>query len=208
MIFNRNNGDKEVWRRLSDITEHTVNQPVPDVFQHNVYSLVCESYPSANQGHFRPWAVLHMSELTSAFRFVYPILVVAAHDRAFLWDIPSATLIQTLNDCQSVTSGGFNESLGRIKYVEISERHVFLVGLCFLRVFSRATGKSIFDLISSGQCGLWKYVPVSSHRRTHRSALVRYEMVSTQIPYRLRSEDNFRYDTFVSGTSPSLLAGA
>ena len=92
--------------------------------------------------------VLPMPESTNAFRFVYPTLIVTTHNRAFLWDVPSGKLIQTLHGCQFISfEGGNNKVLGRMKYVEISERHAFLVGQSRLRVFSRATGKRVWDLI-------------------------------------------------------------
>lgn len=203
MIFNRQSGDKEVWRCSADISEHVVDESsTPDVTQLEVY----ENLQSSTMDRlFRPWAVLHMPEPTSAFRFVYPTLIVAAYDRAYLWDVPSGKLIQTIQGCQFISSeDGDNDHLHRIVYVEISERHVFLVGQFYLRIFSRATGKSILDLSSSERWyGFWMYVPAISHGRISGSALERYEMVSTPKPYRL-SENMFLSDQFVSGASPSL----
>jgi len=140
-----------------------------------------------------------MPEPTSAFRFVYPTLIVAAYDRVYLWDVPSGKLIQTIQGCQCISSeDGDNDHLRRIVYVEISERHVFLVGQFYLRIFSRATGKSILDLSSSERrYGFWMYVPAISHGRISGSALERYEMVSSRKPYRL-SEKMFLSDQFVS----------
>ena len=117
MIFDRDNGDKEVWRRFSGIPEHDVDESsAPDASQREVYGL---QY-SGTDGYFRPWAVLHMPEPTSTFRFVYPTLVVAAYDRAYLWDIPSGKLIQTIEKCQQ--ENGSKHYLEGIIYVEIGER--------------------------------------------------------------------------------------
>ena len=201
MIFDCNNGDMEVWRHLSDITENVVDESsAPDATRHEVYNLIRKLYPSATNGHFQPWAVLHTPGLCNAYRFVYPTLIAATFWCAYLWDIPSGKLIQTLHDCQFLTEDGY-EYLGAIKYVEISERHVFLVGQFRLRVFSRATGKSILDLFPL--YGSWKYVPIS-HDRTPGSALVRHEMVATQERYRLIRR--LFTGKFVSGTSSSLAA--
>ena len=203
MIFDRQNGDKEVWRCSSVIPEHGVDESsAPDASQREVYDL--QSF--GMDGFFQPWAVLHMPELTSAYRFVYPTLVVAAYDRAYLWDIPSGKLIQTIEDCQFIASeDGNNHMLLGIVYVEISERHVFIAGQFFLRVFSRATGKSVLNFSSAvpGGYGLWKYTPTISLDQTPGSALVRYEIESTQEPYKLRSEKSVLNDIFVAGTSPS-----
>ncbi|KAG1859828.1 hypothetical protein F4604DRAFT_1791995 [Suillus subluteus] len=37
-----------------------------------------------NRGHFRPWALLHMSESTRAFRFSYPMLLLAGANNLFV----------------------------------------------------------------------------------------------------------------------------
>ena len=109
MIFDRHNGDKEVWRRRSSgIPEHDVDvSSAPDELQREANDLQTD-------GYFRPWAVLHMPELTSAFRFVYPTLIVAAYDRAYLWDIPSGKLIQTIKECQFIDSEDGTDYMIRI----------------------------------------------------------------------------------------------
>ena len=139
--------DKEVWRCSSVISEHGVDESsAPDANQHEVYGL----QSSGTDGFFQPWAVLHMPELTSAYHFVYPTLVAAAYDRAYLWDIPSGKLIQTIEECQFIASkDGNSHMLFGITYVEISERHVFIAGQFYLRVFSRATGKNVLNFSSS-----------------------------------------------------------
>ena len=179
MIFDRDNGDKEVWRRFSGIPEHDVDESsAPDANQLDVYGL---QY-SGMEGYFRPWAVLHMPEPASVFRFVYPTLVVAAYDRAFLWDIPSGKLIQIMEGFQLIISdNGSNHYLQAIVNVEISERHVFIAGEFYLRVLSRETGKSVltFSAPQPGGYGLWKYTSTFSYDRTPGSALLRYEIEST-----------------------------
>ena len=204
MIFDRDNGDKEVWRRSSVIPEHDVDKSsAPDQSQLDVNDL----QSPGTDGYFQPWAVLHMPELTRAYRFVYPTLVVAAYDRAYLWDIPSGKLIQTIEECQFIASeDGNNHYLLGIMYVEISERHVFIAGQFYLRVFSRATGKSILNFSSSvlGGFGRWKYTPTTSHGPTPGSALVRYETESTEEPYNLRREKNVLNEIFLAGTLLSL----
>jgi hypothetical protein len=161
LIFDRRNGDREVWRRSSIIPEHQIDEfSAPDANQREVYGSQC----SGTDGYFQPWAVLHSPEPTSAFCFVYPTLIVAAYDRAYLWDIPSGKLIQTIEDCQFIASEDGNHLLHGIMYVEISQRHIFIAGQFYLRVFSRATGKSVLNFSSSvpGGYGLWKYRPTIS----------------------------------------------
>ena len=151
MIFDRHNGDKEVWKqpfRDFDVDESSA----PDENQREVYDLMS----SATAGFFQPWAVLH--EQTNAFRFVYPTLIAAGYDWAYLWDIPTGRHIQTIEECQFISSeDGNNHYLLGIMYVEISERHVFFVGQFYIRVFSRATGKSVLNFSSyvPGEYGRW-----------------------------------------------------
>ena len=181
MIFDRNDGNREVWRRVSGMPEHDVDESsAPDANQLEVYGL--QSYRTDWDGYFKPWAVLHMPEPTSAYRFVYPTLIVAAYDRAYLWDIPSGKLIQTMEGFQLIISdNGSNHYLQAIVNVEISERHVFIAGQLYLRVFYRETGKSVltFSAPQPGGYGLWKYTSTFSYDRTPGSALLRYEIEST-----------------------------
>ena len=200
MVFDRHNGDKEVWKRSSVIPERDVDESsAPDEAQHEVHDL----QSSVTDGcYFEPWAVLHMPEQTAAYRFVYPTLVVAGQDHAYLWDIPSGKLIQTIEECQFIAN---NQYLLGIMYVEISERHVFIVGQFYLRVFSRVTGKSVLNFASSvpGGYGRWKYRPTIPHQEIPGSALVRYEMEVTEEPYMLRSEKRVINDEiFIAGMSP------
>ena len=204
MIFDRQNGDKEVWKHTSVIPEREVDESsAPDERQREVHEI--QSSVTGGYNVFEPWAVLHMPEKTRAFRFVYPTLIVAAHDNAYLWDIPSGKLIQTIKECQSMLLGdGSYLHLHGIVYVEISERHVFIVGHLYVRVFSRATGKSVLNFSSyvHGGYGRWKYTPTISHQPIPGSALVRYETESKEEPYRLRRAKTFIDDErFIAGMS-------
>jgi len=101
---------------------------------------------TAPRGHFKPWAFLWMPEFTSAFRFIYPTLLVAAWDRAYLWDIPTCQLVQTITEIQCPGPG--SPTLGNINYVELSERHVFICGTSTIRIFSRGSGEHVLDIPS------------------------------------------------------------
>ena len=92
------------------------------------------------RGHFKPWALLRMPEIGRAFRFVYPALLVATRNSAYVWDIPTGTMIQTIRD----TGLG-----GHICYVELGARHVFICGPEVLRVFSREDGRNVLNISST-----------------------------------------------------------
>jgi len=160
---------------------------------------------TAPRGHFKPWALLEMPEFTSAFRFVYPTLVVVAWDRAYLWDIPTGRLIQTIAETQRAVVGadgpGPIELLGDINYVEVSERHVFICGTHMIRIFSRASGKCVFDIPSSQfSYANWHYkiVPVNPSHVTPGAILVPHQTDSYFIP---PMAENGLFNEFVAGAS-------
>jgi len=84
---------------------------------------------SAPRGHFRPWAKLSFPELTLAYRLAYPTLVSANEAHAFLHDVRTGALVQTVEiDVRSIC------------YVDVNERHLFVCCLRALHVFSREDG--------------------------------------------------------------------
>jgi hypothetical protein len=92
-----------------------------------------------------------MPEFTRAFRFVYPALLVATGNSAYVWDIPTATLVQTIPET------GLN---GGISYVELSSRHVFICGEELLRIFSREDGSNVLDISSTRDSyAAWNFSP-------------------------------------------------
>ena len=82
VIFDRFGQDKEVWRLASEAEESPARR---DEQQHQIYDLVSNHIP-VTKGTFKPWAVLHIPELTRAYRFVYPTLLVVGTEKAYLWD--------------------------------------------------------------------------------------------------------------------------
>jgi len=85
------------------------------------------STATAPRGHFRPWAKLSFAEPTLAYRLAYPTLVSAGEGHAFLHDVRTGALVQTVEiDVRSIC------------YVDVDERYLFVCGLRALHVFSRA----------------------------------------------------------------------
>lgn len=116
-IFDRLDGNKEVWRRTRDIdpdcTEAIINNPWvtvegydhdsrPDERQIAVRNRVNASYPLTGKGHFSPWAVLHMPESSRAYRFVYPNLLIASKERVYIWDVRTARIVQVIEGIQPI----------------------------------------------------------------------------------------------------------
>ncbi len=104
----------------------------PDVNQKRTYELVA-TIPThlrcARHGHFRPWAKLSFPTDTRAYRLAYPTLLCAGVSHAFLHDVRTGALVQTID-------------IGPkdIWYVDVDERHVFVCESAALHVFSRADG--------------------------------------------------------------------
>lgn len=94
---------------------------------------------TTTRGHFKPWAILLMQEPTRAFRLVYPTFLTVSRDRAFLYNVETAQLVQTIDNIQSPDFEGV--ALGDINYVELSEKYVFICGTKSLKLYYRSDGK-------------------------------------------------------------------
>jgi hypothetical protein len=126
-IFDREEMELEVWRRSTDtdiLADGTPPAPHPT-------QLGFAAHPG--RGVYFPYTILRLPEPCCAFRFVFPHLLVAGWDgkKAFIFDVPNATLIQTIN----ITAPGL------VKYVEISQNHIFVCRDVSLSVYSRRTGE-------------------------------------------------------------------
>lgn len=145
MVFDRIGISKEVWRRACDVENAALpTESIPDDLQMYAAAVAAAAHrSSAPRGHFKPWALIQMPDFGRAFRFVYPTLLVAAEDQAFLWDIPTARHIATISDIQTRIG---NSSLGRITYVEVNDRYVVICGTRQLRIFNRPQGALVYHI--------------------------------------------------------------
>ncbi|KIK68565.1 hypothetical protein GYMLUDRAFT_1008372 [Collybiopsis luxurians FD-317 M1] len=191
LIFDRLGGSKEVWRLASDFlpeTSQTKTIPEQVATSDRAFQEHSATYP---KGHFRAWAILQMPRPTRAFRFSYPCLLVGAWDHAFLWDIPSSELIQTISSIQQpedpaaafavvlANAPAFDapaprlSALQDLNYVEVDSRHVFVCGFNALRVFSRASGKCVLDVPSARrEFGHRKFKLLEESDKTEDAVLV------------------------------------
>jgi len=259
VIFDREVGDKEIWRRTVDIPHglpvEVDHSSLPDDQMRSVSAYVntLNSTRSLTIAHrnaqFTPHALLRMPESTWAYRLVFPTLMVGSFDRAFLYDVRTGSQVQILENIQTVqpatgvqehesdvvnSSGGpgtpsqnssdediemesdedqDTQLLGQVRYVEVSERHVFFAGRYVLRVFSRATGKPILDIPSTRtRYGRWKWELASrENANDHDGWYDTYEEAQQEgkelvrLPTRLSSEEyqsteRLVIDQFVAGT--------
>jgi hypothetical protein len=84
-----------------------------------------------SRGHFRPWAKLSFPTITHAYRLAYPTLLCASTVHAFLHDVRTGLLVQTID---------FSPRLDDICYVDVNERHAFICEPEALHVFLRGEG--------------------------------------------------------------------
>ncbi len=135
----------EVWRREAD----HIASPLP-AYAPSDEQLAAKANSSSRPGSpgpvstaagvFTPLCTLQTPRTTRATRFVYPTLAVVTGDgrNAYLYDVPNATLIQTINVHPADST--INDD---VRYVEISARHVFICTVVGLRIISRESGKVI-----------------------------------------------------------------
>ena len=203
IVFDRFTSEKEIWR-LSSIDDVSIDSAssssLPDTAQ-------TEISPGGSQPRlFKPHALLQTPEPARAYRFVHPTLLVAAFERVYLWDVPSARLIQIIENIQPLTEeggppGDNNISLGTLNYVELSARHVFLCGGHALRVFERGTGRAVLTLPSNKFVyGEWEYMLTGGPR--NEPSVMGSVLVELDVLRIMRGPGGWRQylDEFVAGT--------
>ncbi|KZS89632.1 hypothetical protein SISNIDRAFT_489058 [Sistotremastrum niveocremeum HHB9708] len=146
LIFDRPFNSKEVWRRASDYHAHPEERPDigPDSLQqrvqeylHAVQDEQFNEHPELTpslRGRYEPWSLLTHQNITHAFRFVYPYLLVGSQQakEAYIWDIPSGTLVRTISieDPAPIARWDY-----RMTYVEISQEYIFICTTARLLIF-------------------------------------------------------------------------
>lgn len=84
-----------------------------------------------------------MPEPTRAFRFSYPTLLSAGANYAYLWDVPTSRLVETITNIQAPNQDG---TLGTLCYVEVNDQYAFFCGSNQLRIFARGGGALVYHL--------------------------------------------------------------
>jgi len=136
LVFDHDDGGaKEVWRLASDFAaegEVAACAP-PDRGQINVSARAAMVYHQyAPRGQFRPWALLRVRESTDTYRLAYPTLICAGYKHAFLHDVRTGSLVQTINIRFRTPC-----------YVYVNERHAFVCDEYAVHVFSRESGSEV-----------------------------------------------------------------
>jgi hypothetical protein len=128
LVYECPDDQKDVWRLASDCAPGEVaTHAPPDEEQKRAGELFSMLYHRhAPRGHFRPWARLVFPVETRAYRLVYPTLLCASSEWAFLHDVRTGALVQTID-----------LGLENICYVDVNERYVFVCEPEALHVYSR-----------------------------------------------------------------------
>ncbi|OAX37699.1 hypothetical protein K503DRAFT_719361 [Rhizopogon vinicolor AM-OR11-026] len=163
IIFNRHDNGKEVWRLARDFQDSDIPEDFkPDVSMITASEEAVRRNPSSTGlGHFRPWALLQMPELTRAFRFSYPTLLSANANDAYIWDVPTSRLVETISNLQAPNEDG---PLGRLNYVDVNDKYVFICGSVQLRIFAREGGALVYHLTKKSLPPMhWDILPESNN---------------------------------------------
>jgi hypothetical protein len=144
IAFDAFSGKKEVWRLASDVAEgEMATDSLPDEGQRRVSAFAAAMHNRyAPRGHFWPWANLSFPELTFGTRLVYPTLLSANTRRAFLHDVRTGALVQTIDvglDRRSLT----------LSYVDVNERYAFVCESRAVHVLSRDAGAKVLHIPKS-----------------------------------------------------------
>jgi hypothetical protein len=147
--FDAFSGKKEVWRLASDFAEgeEGAAHSSLDEGQRRASAFAAAMHHRyAPRGHFRPWANLSFPEHTFGTRLAYPTLLSANARRAFLHDVRTGELVQTIDVGGS--GGGRLGGLG-LCYVDVNERYAFVCGSRALHVLARDSGAEVLRIPSN-----------------------------------------------------------
>ncbi|EIW87328.1 hypothetical protein CONPUDRAFT_45080 [Coniophora puteana RWD-64-598 SS2] len=142
LVFTRPDSCYEVWCAVDRTDVQPSEIFPPNDFQDQIAQVAGATHvTSPARARFRPHALLRCPEPTRALRLSYPTLFVAGTNSAFLWDIVSGTLVQTLTELQRRPG-----NLGIVRYVEVTPDYAIICGSESFRMFSREDGSVAFML--------------------------------------------------------------
>ncbi|KAI9444179.1 hypothetical protein H4582DRAFT_1067846 [Lactarius indigo] len=155
LVFDRMSKEKEVWRLASDFSagDEVATHSPPDGEQMDASACAATVYHQyAPRGQFRPWAVLALPNFTTMYRLVYPTLICANCRHAFLYDMRTGSLEQTIDIY-----------VRSICYVDVNETHVFVCEPDAVHVFSRESGNEVLEIPADAtiRCTLLVEGPIS-----------------------------------------------
>ncbi|KAH9004529.1 hypothetical protein EDB86DRAFT_2825674 [Lactarius hatsudake] len=174
LVFDRDDRSKEVWRLVSGFTtdDEVAAYAPPEAVQIAVSAHAASlNHQYAPRGHFRPWGLLRFHEPARGYRLAYPTLICASRERAFLYDVHTGSLVQTIAI-----------RFWSLSNLDVNERHAFVCESDAMHVFSRESGNEVLciPVDASVQCsrrvedpflisGDWLITPLSVHPEVDES---------------------------------------
>ena len=116
--------------------------------------------PKHLRGQFLPWARFLVPDEARAFKLAGKTLLVSGSQKAFLFDVEKAELQQTIQ---------VGPLPGRLRYVDVSQKHVFIVSTLQLAVYDRVTSSPILVIPAGWQPWDFYANPENQWRRTEES---------------------------------------
>ncbi|KAI0030343.1 hypothetical protein K488DRAFT_15245, partial [Vararia minispora EC-137] len=141
LIFDRISGSKEVWRLRSTLPKDgplEAPQSPPDENMRIISTHSAYKHRATNpRGHFVPWALLRVPDMTRAYHYVHPTLATVSTQTVFLYDVPTGTRTH------------FPIFSDEIRYVELNDAFVFVCGSDCVRVYARQGGAKVLEIPAS-----------------------------------------------------------
>lgn len=150
LVVDRLDGCIDVWRLASDfaVDDEGAGHAPPDGEQQRASTFAAAMHHHyAPRGHFRPWAKLSFPELL-AYRLAYPTLLCAGNKHAFLYDVHTGALVQTIELDIEEDLQEEGEGISGVCYVDVNERYAFVCEPRALRVFARDGGAEVLRIPS------------------------------------------------------------
>jgi hypothetical protein len=144
LIWNGRGSQIDIWRRTSD---NPLSADNPTERQQREHKPISSRSPQGVQtddalhrGKFQPFTVLTTPTPTSASRYVHPHLVVATRNCSFayIYDVPNARLLKAIPLEEISTE--------MVRYVEHSQKHIFVCTNDQVLVFRKSDAQRVFTL--------------------------------------------------------------
>lgn len=143
------------------------------------------------KGNFRPWAVLAIPVASTAFRFVYPTLLVCGINEAYLHDVVTCRPPKKIHGIQVSTN--IND-FQRIHYVELSQKYAFVCVGNHIRLFDRESGGLAYSVSCEDVLScvpVVKFAPTTGAQIRDRSAVAQPIFPSSQHSAQLDDDMSF-----------------
>jgi len=145
LIWSGKSSEIDIWRRTSDQISNPLPAHNPTERQQSELNLINLSRPRevdevSHRGQFQPFTLLTTPAPISASRYVHPHLVAATRNCSFayVYDVPNARLFKTIPLEENSTD--------MVRYVEHSQKHVFVCTKDRVLVFRKSDAQRVFTL--------------------------------------------------------------